>query len=192
MFKPGASNTEEQQATNSSKKQVVPYRTLYQMRSYVENKLGLRQVYVQDLPNQDNLDGCYFGGRIVNVVPSSSRSQGGGSIVFVKDNDDLGMDTLHGVLQVSQELMDQLPTLDNQFMLFVSGASLEEVNDDEEQQFTQETGKSVTLLWENCHHGNIGVGLMAIIVVCLLFQLTVKWECDQLILSPIPILSKVE
>ena len=139
MSEPGESSTKEQQASNLSKKQVVCYRAFYQMRSYVENKLGLRRVFVQDLPNQNNLDGCYFGGRIVNAV-TSSNSQGsqGGSIVFVEDSGDLGMDALHGVLKISQELMDQLPTLDNQFMLFVSGAFLEENDDNEE--FTQETG----------------------------------------------------
>ena len=127
---------QQQQASGSSKKQVVPYKAFYEMRNYVEDTLGLRRVFIQNLPDQDDLVGCYVGGRIINAV-SPSAGSGGRSMVFVEDSSDLGMDALRGTLRISQELMDQLPALDDQFMLFVGGASLEE-NDDTE--FTQDTG----------------------------------------------------
>ena len=132
------SDREQQQASDPSKKQIVLYKAFFQLRNYVENSLGLRRVFIQNLPDQDNLDGCYVGGNIVNVV----SSPGGGSMVFVEDGGDLGIDTLHGTLKISQELMDQLPSLDSQFMLFVGGASLEEDDEDDfgGTEFTQDTG----------------------------------------------------
>ena len=135
MSERGESDTEQQQASDSSKKQIVLYKAFFQLRNYVENNLGLRRVFIQNLPDQDSLDGCYVGGKIVNVV----SSQGGGSMVFVEDGGDLGIDTLHGTLKISRELMDQLPSLDSQSMLFVGGALLEE-EDFEGTEFTQDTG----------------------------------------------------
>lgn len=128
----GDTEQQQQHASGSSKKQVVPYKAFFQMRNYVENILGLRRVFIQNLPDEENLVGCYVGGKVVNVVSSP-----GGSMVFVEDSSDLGIDTLHGTLKISKELMDQLPALDNQFMLFVGGAWLEKSDDTE---FTQDTG----------------------------------------------------
>ena len=131
---------QEQAASDSSTKQVVRYKAFHQLRNYVENSLGLRRVLIQNLPDQASLDGCYVGGRIVNVVSSAGGGHAG-SIVFVEDDGDLGMERLHGTLVISQELMDQLPpALDHQFMLFVGGASLEENEEDEDTAFTQDTG----------------------------------------------------
>ena len=131
---------QQEQASDSSTKQVVRYKAFHQLRNYVENSLGLRRVLIQTLPNQASLDGCYVGGRIVNVVSTAGGGRAG-SMVFVEDDDDdLGMERLHGTLVISQELVDQLPpALDNQFMLFVGGASLEE-NEEDEEAFTQDTG----------------------------------------------------
>ena len=128
----------EQEASDSSTvtKQVVRYNSFHQLRNYVENHLGLQRVFIQNLPDQTILDGCYVGGRIVNVA-STAGSGRAGSMVFVEDDGDLGMERLHGTLVISQELMDQLPpALDNLFMLFVGGASLEE----NEKVFSQDTG----------------------------------------------------
>ena len=130
---------EQEQESDSSTKQVVRYKAFHQLRNYVENSLGLRRVLIQTLPNQASLDGCYVGGRIVNVVSTAGGGRAG-SMVFVEDDGDLGMERLHGTLVISQELMDQLPpALDNQFMLFVGGASLEE-NEEDEEAFSQDTG----------------------------------------------------
>jgi hypothetical protein len=139
-----AAQQQEQEASNSSNQQVVRYKAFHQLHNHVENSLGLRRVLIQKLPDQTNLDGCYIGGRIVNVVSLAGiQGAGGGrarSMVFVKDDGDFGMETLHGTLVISQELMDQLPTLNDQFMLFVGGASLETSDEDEDTMFTQDTG----------------------------------------------------
>lgn len=142
MSERGETDSAETQTESDSSnfKQIMPYKSFYQVRNCAESKFGLRRVLIQDLPHQDNLDGCYVGGKILDVVPSSSP--GTGSMVFVEDDNNLVVEKLHGTLKISQELMDQLPSLKigDQFMLFVGGASLEESCEDTETQYTQDTG----------------------------------------------------
>ena len=131
-----------EEVCKSSKKQVVPFKSFNFFRSHVERHLDLKRVKVQEIEALDTLDGCYFGGKVVNAI-TSSFSQGGGTIVFVEDGDvDSGCDVKHASIKISAELTEHLPSLDEQFMLFVGGAFVE----DEDVEFTQDAGVYTNLV----------------------------------------------
>ena len=132
--------TMEEQASASgvSKDQVKVFKSFKLLKAHVES-LGLKRVLVQDMPGLSDMNGCYVGGKIVSVL-SDSYSQGHDARVFVEDGG-MGEDALHAILKVSGELIEVLPSINSEYMLFVSGAHLE----DDEIEFSQDTGKYIML-----------------------------------------------
>ena len=129
-----------EKVSSVSKEQIKVFKSLKLLQTHVE-RLGLRRIFVQDMPSLTDLDGVYIGGKIVSVL-SESYSQGHDAIVFVEDGD-MGVEALHGMIQISGDLIELLPTLDDGFKLFVSGAHLE----DDGVEFSQDTGKKLNNLW---------------------------------------------
>ena len=125
---------EEQPPSGVSQEQIKLFKTFDELKVHLDS-LPLKRVLVQEIPEQASLDGCYVGGKVLNVL-SESYSQGHNAMVFVEDGD-AGMDALHIIFKVSGDLIELMPTLTTEYMLFVGGAYME----DDEIEFSQDTGE---------------------------------------------------
>ena len=126
----------EEIASSVSQDQVKLFRTLREFKMQIEC-LPLSRVFIEDLGRQNSLDGYFFGGNVVSVS-SESYSQGHDAIVFLED-EDAGMDALQVMVRISGELVELLPTLNTEYMMFIAGAYME----DDNMEFSQDTGELI-------------------------------------------------
>ena len=121
-------------AATASNDQIKLFKKFEEVKDYGE-RLSLKRVFVQDIPRQEKLDGCYVGGKVVNVA-SESYSQGHDSLVFVDDGES-GKETLQVLIRIGGDLVELLPSIDSDYMVFVAGAYFE----DEDIAYSQDTGE---------------------------------------------------
>ena len=127
----------DEKAVAVSKKQIKLFHNMEEMQVYVDSfSPKLKRVLLVDIPNLNSFEEhSYVGGQVLNVL-SDSYSQGHAAMVFVED---VGVpDSIYNlIIKIDGDLVEMMPSVDSEYMLFVSGAIYLE---DEEIEYSQDTG----------------------------------------------------
>ena len=130
-------------AVAMSKEQIKLFHSLEEMQAHVDSKSPkLKGVPLAEVPNMDSLsEHSYIGGQVLSVM-YDSYSQGHGALVFVEDTG-VPKSAYHLILKVDGHLIEHMPSVDSDYMMFVSGAIYFE---NEDVEYSQDTGMQLAMV----------------------------------------------
>ena len=130
-------SSKDEMAVAVSKEQIKLFHNFEEMQAYVDGKSPQpKRILLVDGPNTSSLDEhSYVGGQVLSVM-FDSYSQGHSAMAFVEDVGVPGS-IYNLILKIDGQLVEHMPSVDSDYMLFVSGAIYFE---DEEIEYSQDTG----------------------------------------------------